>query len=346
MSMEPVRVGILGAGANTQARHIPGLLAIEGVRIVGVCNRTPASSERVAGQFGIPKTFPNWTDLIADPEINAVVIGTWPYMHCRATLAALAADKHVLCEARMAMDAREAHAMRDAARAKPHLVAQIVPSPMTLRVDETVKRRIAEGYLGDVLAVEVRAGGAFLDRQAPLHWRQDVDLSGVNTMSLGIWYEAVMRWVGHATRVTAMGKTFVTMRKDEAGMLRAVRIPEHLDVVADMACGAQAHFQISSVTGLSGSPEVFLFGSDGTLRFCDDTLYGGRRGDKDLKEIPIPPEQEGRWRVEEEFVDAIRGRGVVTHTTFEDGVKYMEFTEAVVRSMATGHAVSLPLCPL
>ena len=59
----------------------------------------------------------------------------------------------------MAMNAREAHIMRTASRQKTHLIAQIVPSPMTLRVDNTIKRLIAEGYLGDVLAIEARAGG-------------------------------------------------------------------------------------------------------------------------------------------------------------------------------------------
>jgi predicted dehydrogenase len=340
---ESIRVGIIGAGENTRLRHIPGLQAIDGVQIVSVCNRTLASGQRVARHHGIPKVHQNWQEVIAEPRIDAIVIGTWPYMHCRATLAALTADKHVLCEARMAMDAREAHAMRDAARAKPHLVAQIVPSPMTLRVDNTVKRLIAEGYIGEPLAIEVRAGGAFLDRQAPLHWRQDFDLSGCNTMHLGIWYEAVMRWLGDAARVTAMGKTFVKMRKDSSGGMRAIRVPEHIDVIADMACGAQAHFQISNVTGLAGGPEVLLFGSEGTLRFSGDQLYGGRRGNAALTEIDIPPGEEGRWRVEEEFINAIRGKEVVTHTTFEDGVKYMEFTEGVARSIAEGRSVSLPL---
>lgn len=343
MERDMIRVGVIGAGENTRTQHIPGLQAIEGVEVIGVCNRSRASSERVAKEFGIPRTYDNWLDVIADIDSNAVVIGTWPYLHCRATLAALAAEKHVMCEARMAMNAVEARAMRDAARAKPHLVAQVVPSPFTLRVDKTIKHLIAEGYLGDPLAIEVRAGGAFLDPDAPLHWRQDFDLSGFNVMSLGIWYEAITRWVGEATRVVAMGKTFIKTRRDESGFVRAVRIPEHLDVVADMVCGAQMHLQISNAAGLAGPPEVLLFGSEGTLRLSGDKVFGGKRGDPELAEIAVQPEDEGRWRVEEEFVNAIRGKEIITHTTFEDGVKYMEFTEAVARSMATGKAISLPL---
>ena len=343
MAQDTIRVGIIGAGGNTRSRHIPGLQAIEGVEIVGVCNRSQESSQRVADEFGIPKTYGNWQDAIADPDTNAIVIGTWPYMHCRATVAALEADKHVMCEARMAMNAAEAHIMRAVSRQQTHLIAQIVPSPMTLRVDNTIKRLIAEGYIGDVLAIEARAGGAFLDSEAPLQWRQDFDLSGLNIMSMGIWYEALIRWVGEATRIMAMGKTFVKMRPDADGVMRSVRIPEHIDVVGDLACGAQLHIQVSNVAGLAGAPEVYVFGSNGTLRFSGNRLYGGQKGDTELNEIDIPEAEAGGWRVEEEFVNAIRGEEVITHTDFETGVKYMEFTEAVTRSMQSGTAITLPL---
>ncbi len=343
MAQDTIKVGVIGAGGNTKSRHIPGLQAIEGVEIVGVCNRSLESSQRVADEFGIPKTYGNWQDAIADADTDAIVIGTWPYMHCRATIAALEADKHVMCEARMAMNAREAHKMREVARQKTHLIAQIVPSPMTLRADNTIKRLIAEGYIGDVLAVEARAGGAFLDSEAPLQWRQDFDLSGLNIMSMGIWYEALIRWVGEATRIMAMGKTFVKMRPDAEGVMRAVRIPEHIDVVGDLECGAQLHIQVSNVAGLAGAPEVYVFGSNGTLRFSGNQLYGGQKADTELTEIDIPDSEAGAWRVEEEFVNAIRGEEVITHTDFETGVKYMEFTEAVTLSMQSGTAITLPL---
>jgi predicted dehydrogenase len=275
--------------------------------------------------------------------VDAVVIGTWPNLHCPVTVAALTADKHVLCEARMARNAQEAHAMWNASRARPHLVAQVVPAPLSFPVDKTVQRLLADGYLGELLGINVRASQGFLNPDSPLHWRQDFDLSGFNIMSLGIWYETVMRWVGDAIRVTAMGKTYVTTRRDEDGQMRAVRVPEHIDVLSDMACGAQLHVQVSSVTGLAPTAETWLFGSRATLRFADNKLWGGKRGDKGLAEIEIPEAERGEWRVEEEFVNAIRGLEPVKLTTFADGVKYMEWTEAVHRSMAEGRAIGLPL---
>ena len=72
-------------------------------------------------------------------------------------------------------------------------------------------------------------------------------------------------------------------------------------------------------------------------------LYGGKRGDDELHTIEVPPGEAGGWRVEQEFTNAIRGLEPVTHTPFATGVKYMEFTEAVARSLASGAAISLPL---
>ena len=97
MSNDVIRVGIIGAGNNTTKLHIPGLKAIAGVEIVSVCNRSRASSARVAGKFDIGKTYDHWTDLVNAPDTNAILIGTWPYLHCPATLAALAADSTIAC---------------------------------------------------------------------------------------------------------------------------------------------------------------------------------------------------------------------------------------------------------
>jgi predicted dehydrogenase len=339
MADAPIRVGVIGAGDNTRKKHLPGLQAQPGVEIVSVCNRTPESSQRVADEFGIPTVYQNWWDLIDAPDTDAIMIGTWPYMHRQATVRALQAGKHVMCEARMARTVAEAREMLAAAQAQPQLVAQIVPSPMSLGVDKAIKRLLAEGYLGDVLVVEIRAGSSFIDPDAAMHWRQDYDLSGLNILSMGIWYEALLRWVGEATPVSAMGQVFQRMRRTADGSLKPARVPEHVDVLAQMACGAQARLTISSVTGLAGPDMATLYGSRGTLRFTGGQLYGAQRGETALQPIAVRPEEVGGWRVEEEFVNAIRGREVITHTDFETGLKYMAFTEAVARSMAENRAV-------
>jgi predicted dehydrogenase len=347
MSAEPIKVGVVGAGNNTRVRHIPGLQAIAGVEIVSVCNRSQESSKRVAETFHIPKVYDDWRELVAAPDTNAIVIGTWPYMHCEVTCAALQAGKHVMCEARMARNAAEAHTMLKKSQAHPNLVTQIVPSPFTLRVDRTIQDLIADGYIGDLYAMTVRAiTPGFADPAAPLHWRQRQDLSGLNILTMGIWYEAVVRWVGPASRVFARTRICTPQRRDpETGAMVAVDVPDHVDIVADLACGAQATYEFSAVCGLAPASGAWLFGSKGTLHYdqASDKLFGGQQDDKTLQEISIAPEKAGGWRVEEEFVGAIRGQEAIRFTSFTDGVKYMEFTEAVHRSAASGQLVSLPL---
>ena len=70
-------------------------------------------------------------------------------------------------------------------------------------------------------------------------------------------------------------------------------------------------------------------------------LLGGRRDDAKLSHIEILPEKRHVWRVEEEFINAIRGIEPVALNTFETGVQYMEFTEAVTRSAQSRQTVSL-----
>ena len=73
MTQDTIRVGIIGAGANTRDRHIPGLQAIDGVEIVAVCNRSQESGERAAKQFGIERVCTNWQDIVHAPDVDAVV---------------------------------------------------------------------------------------------------------------------------------------------------------------------------------------------------------------------------------------------------------------------------------
>src|SRR5215510_1249451 len=156
MTDKPIRVGFVGAGGNTKLHHIPKLRAQPGVELVAVANRSKESGERVAKEFGIARVQGDWREVVQAKDIDAICIGTWPYTHREMTTAALAAGKHVLCEARMAMNAAEGRRMLDAARRAPQLVAQLVPAPHTLEVDRKLKQLIAEGYAGTLHAVEVQ----------------------------------------------------------------------------------------------------------------------------------------------------------------------------------------------
>jgi predicted dehydrogenase len=338
-----MRIAFLGAGGNTRAKHLPGFAAIPGVVLAGVANRSRASGEAVAREFGLRRVYAHWREAVEDPEVDAVCIGTWPYLHAEMSCAALAAGKHVLCEARMAMDLAEARRMQ-AAAASSGRVAQLVPSPFTLGVDAEVQDRIASGWMGRLLAIDlVHHGRAFVDPVAPLTWRQDRAMSGENVLAMGIWYEALLRWVGCARRVSSLARITVPQRRNLAGDLVAVSVPDHLEVLAEMACGATAHLRFSSVTGLGAPSGIWLHGSEGTLHFDAGSaeLRGARRGDADLAPIAIPAERRGVWQVEADFVASVREGRPVTRTSFADGVAYMAFTQAVAEAGRNGAWVAV-----
>ncbi len=349
MSEDTIRMGIIGAGANMRRHHIAGLKAQPGVELAAVANRSLESSTRAAEEHGISGVADHWRDIIADKAIDAVCIGTWPYMHAPITIAALEAGKHVLCEARMAMNASEAHAMLRAARAQPALVAQIVPAPHTLGFDRTIIDLIADGYIGDLIAInaQITGGSDFPQWDSPLHWRHDRDLSGNNIMTLGIWYETMLRWVGAAATVHAVGQTVVKHRNDETGRRIAMTIPDQIDILCRMEQGGQMRMSVSAVLGLAPGTEICLYGTEGTIKLAEADgkfgLWSGRRGDSALQPVEIAPEKIGGWRVEEEFINAVRGTEAVSHNQLVTAVKYMEWSDAVCRSLRTWETVLMPL---
>ena len=92
-----------------------------------------------------------------------------------------------------------------------------------------------------------------------------------------------MRWVGEAKTVMAMGKVNVARRQGEE-----ISIPDHIDVLCSMVCGAQMHMQFSMVTGLvEGSNQVWIHGTEGTLHIDlgKSTLRMGKKGTKTLEEV-------------------------------------------------------------
>jgi len=337
----PVRIGIVGAGANTRSRHIPGFKAIPGVELVAVSNRTRASAEKVAAEFGIGRVAETWREIVEAPDIDAVCIGTWPNLHGRVTTAALRAGKHVLTEARMARNLAEAEAMYAEAQAHPQLVAQIVPAPMSLPFDAAISGLLRDGTLGELREVCVTCtNAAAADAGAPMSWRQDFALSGKNTMFLGIYYEMVLRWIGvEPVSVVADAGVFTRERKDGDGAAQSVLIPDSLGVFGVYPSGARLVAHFSGLEPSQPRNEIRLNGSRAGLRLdlVRNELWLARLGGTE-QPVEIAPEQRGAWRVEADFIASVRDGAPVRLTDFATGVKYMRFTEAVWESWNAGGA--------
>ena len=163
MAKDTIRVGFIGAGGNTRSRHIPGLKAQAGIELAAVANRSVASGRKIAREFGSRKSArigrKFWTTTASMRSASELGL----YMHETLTVASLEAGKHVMCEARMAMNSAEGHRMLAASRRHPRLTAQIVPSPMTLPFDQTIIAMISGGFIGELIALDARiaAGSDF-----------------------------------------------------------------------------------------------------------------------------------------------------------------------------------------
>src|SRR5438132_703028 len=96
-----------------------------------------------------------------------------------------------------------------------------------------------------------------------------------------------------------------------------VGTPDSAQVLAVLEGGARAIYHVSGVTRFGPGTQIHLYGSEGTLKYeisPRDRLLVARRGDEELREIPVPPEKEYAWRVEAEFIGAIRGQEQVEFT--------------------------------
>ena len=163
------------------------------------------------------KLYDNYKELIEDKDIDAICIGTWPYMHEVLVCESLKNNKHVMTEARMTFDYESAKRMLEFSKKSPNLITQIVPAPMTLKFDKYIRKLIGQNEIGEVIQVDISINhqtpislsGGYPDFNSENHWRSDIDLSGMNTMQLGIWYEAMMRWVGSAKNVMSASDLIV-----------------------------------------------------------------------------------------------------------------------------------------
>jgi predicted dehydrogenase len=346
MAGERIGIGFIGAGGIAKQRHLPGLQKVPGVEFVAVANRRRESGEQVAKEWGFKSVKDDWRQVLDDPAVDAVFIATPPYLHKEATLAALKAGKHVFCQARMAMNYADAKEMYDAST-QTKLRTMLCPPPHAMAADNVMKRLVKEGFLGRPLEVHVYGiNNSFADGAAPLHWRGDADVNGINVYLLGMFVEVIHRWLGFNKRVQAITKVHYPLRP-KAGTSEsvAVKLPESAVVAAEMENGALASYHLSGVSHHPQPHRAEIHGSEGTL-IVDmaanaGNILGARKGEE-LKEIPIPAGERREWLAEAEFVQAIREGGAVTPDFFE-GLKYMEFTQAVIDSSAQGRAVELPL---
>ena len=93
-----LRVGVLGAGQIAQAAHFESCAKARNAELFAICDVADDLRDRMAITHGAKKTYADYDQMLADPEVDAVITATSDAFHVPASLRALAAGKHVLCE--------------------------------------------------------------------------------------------------------------------------------------------------------------------------------------------------------------------------------------------------------
>ncbi len=331
--MKKLRIGIIGAGAIVRQRHVPGITAHGGAEIVAVANATPESAaafcKKYAPEADVEK---DWESLTQRKDLDIVWIGAGPFLHAPATLAALAAGKHVFCQARMAADLEGARAMAAAAAANPDRVTMLCPPPQGLENDAFARSILAEGRIGEPRHVRLQSlSPIFLDATQPAHWRQRREISGIHVLTLGIYTEVLQRWLGDFEPLAAQGRIFVPNRQGYT-----VTIPDALTVLARFSNGASGSLEFSGVHAGPPRERLEITGTQGTLTidFLKNAITFLPVG-ADQEEALVPPKETLRpWRVEADFLEAVLDPASPRPKPgFSEGLAYMETVDRVVRKL-------------
>src|SRR5207253_9819368 len=138
---------------------------------------------------------------------------------------------------------------------------------------------------------------------APAHWRQRIEIGGLNVMTLGIYVEVLQRWFGDIDGLFARGKILYADRQGYN-----VIIPDALSVLCHFADGAEGVLEFSGIHAHATGDRLEVYGSAGTLvyDFTADVIKAGRVGGDALEEANLPKDLAREWNVEHDFIDAFK----------------------------------------
>jgi predicted dehydrogenase len=151
--MDPVRFGVISTAKIGMAKVIPAMQQSRRCRIVAIASRDLSRARAAAEALGIPKAYGSYTELLADPEIEAVYNPLPNHLHVPISIEAAAAGKHVLCEKPVALSAEEAGkliAARDRAGVLVQEAFMVRCHPQWVRARELVR----EGRIGELRVIQ------------------------------------------------------------------------------------------------------------------------------------------------------------------------------------------------
>lgn len=200
----PLRFGIIGCGDIAANSFAPSLLKSTRAELTAVCRRDLDKARAFAQKFGDCTAYASAAELVADPQVDAVIVSTPTTNHCDFTLLAASHGKHVLCEKPMAHDAAECRRMIDAcqqAGVKLGVAYRRRLFPQVLKAKEL----IAAGKIGRVVCVRTHYSG--WSAIGPDQWRVAPRIGGAMMEMAVHRIEVLLHFAGRPTQVSALVET-------------------------------------------------------------------------------------------------------------------------------------------
>ena len=209
---EPLRVAIVGCG-NISGAYGETIGAHPSVRIVGATDVDPSLSAVFVERFG-GVAYPSLEDVLADPDIDAIVNLTFPAVHAEVTTAALEAGKHVHSEKPLAASYDEARSLVELADARG---VRLSCSPITFmgEAQETMWRLVEEGAIGTVRVAYADVNWSRIERWHP---RPEPFYAIGPFADVGVYPLTILTAMfGPARRVSAFGQVVHPDRSTTSG---------------------------------------------------------------------------------------------------------------------------------
>ena len=117
-----LRVGILGCGVISQAAHLIGCTKARNIHLQAICDVADDLREKMAAIYAPDSVYSDYQEMLADPEIDAVIVGVGDQFHVPCATAAIQAGKHVFLEKPMGVSIEECQALEALARERGRIL--------------------------------------------------------------------------------------------------------------------------------------------------------------------------------------------------------------------------------
>ena len=193
--MDTIAVGVVGLGQGRA--HARAFQALAGSRVLAVCDLDRRLAEEAARELEVPRVYDDLEQVLADREVDLVVIATPDHLHGRQAIAALEAGKHVLSEIPMALTIADCERIVALTR-RSGLKYQMGNQVRYAHCLQDARRLTADGAFGEIFYGEgeyLHDMGDIMSRRDEGHWR--VDLAEPQTTLLGGGPHAIdtLRWL-------------------------------------------------------------------------------------------------------------------------------------------------------